>query len=190
MASDATDQPFAADPVAFRAAFDRHYSTVLRLSAHLLGDRAEAEDLAQEVFVSLSRQRFTDADAQGVRAWLVRVTLNRGLNALRTRRRRTERERKAGGGDLDSDGTAPSNDIESLLERRRERRRVQETVATLEPRAAKLLMLRQLGMGYAELAALVDVAPGSIGTLLARAQRAFVAAYRERFGSDATGEGT
>ncbi len=171
-----------ADPAAFRAAFERHHPLVFRLSLQLVGDRSLAEDLTQEVFVSLSRQRLPLNDPAATRAWLLRVTLNRGLNMLRASRRRVDRERR-------SADEACSEDPESLLERRRAQRRVQEIAATLEPRAAKLLMLRHLGMSYAELAEFVDVAPGSIGTLLVRAQRAFVAAYRERFGDDAAGEG-
>jgi RNA polymerase sigma-70 factor (ECF subfamily) len=165
----------------FRACFVRHWPTVMRLSLHLVRDAAEAEDLAQEVFLSLSRQ---DVLAQGdaaTRAWLIRVTLNRGLNALRSQRRRREREQHATIAAID-------DDAESLLARRRDRDRVREVLAVLVPRAAKLLLLRQLGMSYGELAEIVDVAPCSIGTLLLRAQRSFAAIYHSRFGSDAAGE--
>ena len=43
---------------------------------------------------------------------------------------------------------------------------------------ASVKLLRQAGLSYRELAAALDVAPGSVGTLLARAEAAFVAAYR------------
>jgi RNA polymerase sigma-70 factor (ECF subfamily) len=162
-------------PAGFRACFVRHYPAVLRLSTQLMRDPGEAQDLAQEVFVSLSRQTL-ELDDAAVRAWLLRVTLNRGLNALRAHRRRVERERHA----PEINGI---DDAESLLERRRARDRVRTTLAALDPRAAKLLMLRQLGMSYAELAAIVDVAPSSVGTLLLRAQRAFAAIYDQRFGT-------
>jgi RNA polymerase sigma-70 factor (ECF subfamily) len=47
----------------------------------------------------------------------------------------------------------------------------------MKPRSASLLILRQSGMTYAEIADALDLAPGSIGTLLARAEREFEAHY-------------
>ena len=70
---------------------------------------------------------------------------------------------------------------------RDERRRVRETLAELPEQQAQLLMLRYAGLSYKELAQALDVAPTSIGTLLARAERAFEARYRASAGSEATG---
>jgi RNA polymerase sigma-70 factor, ECF subfamily len=52
-------------------------------------------------------------------------------------------------------------------------------LARLSERQVQLLLLRQAGLSYAELADALGVAPGSIGTLLARAERAFRQAYAE-----------
>ena len=60
-------------------------------------------------------------------------------------------------------------------------------LAELPPQQAQLLMLRHAGLSYKELALALDVAPTSIGTLLARAERAFEARYRATAGLDATG---
>jgi RNA polymerase sigma-70 factor (ECF subfamily) len=49
----------------------------------------------------------------------------------------------------------------------------------LAPRQIQLLLLRQTGLSYAELAAACDVAPGSVGTLLSRAAEAFRRHYQE-----------
>jgi RNA polymerase sigma-70 factor (ECF subfamily) len=61
--------------------------------------------------------------------------------------------------------------------RREERERVRSALARLPERTAKLLLLRYAGLAYAEIAAALQVAPASVGTLLARAERAFEAAY-------------
>jgi RNA polymerase sigma-70 factor (ECF subfamily) len=171
-----------ADQAGFRAVFEQHYPLVRRLLLQLVRDAGEADDLAQEVFVSLLRHELDPAHAHDVRRWLLRVALNRGLNALRGRRRREAREQGA---------TTPDTtfDLENAFERHRARASVREVLTALEPRAAKLLMLRQVGLSYGELAEVIDVAPGSIGTLLVRAQRAFMAAYRERYGDEAMGDG-
>jgi RNA polymerase sigma-70 factor (ECF subfamily) len=53
-------------------------------------------------------------------------------------------------------------------------------LAALPERQAKLLLLRQEdGLKYAEIAAILDVAPGSIGTLLVRAEHAFQLAWEQ-----------
>jgi RNA polymerase sigma-70 factor (ECF subfamily) len=157
---------------AFRRAFVRHYPAVRRLLAHVTRDRGEAEDLAQEVFVALLHQRFEPDQAHDLRRWLLRVALNRGLNAVRSGRRREARER----------GTASPQiyDLENAMARREIQAQVRAVLAALEPRAAQLLMLHQLGLSHAEIAEIVEVAPGSIGALLTRAKRAFTTAYERQ----------
>ena len=48
----------------------------------------------------------------------------------------------------------------------------------MNPRGAQLLVYRMMGLSYAQIAAAVNVAPGSVGTLLARAERVFEQRYR------------
>lgn len=155
---------------AFRRAFVRHYAAVRRLLAHVTRGRGEAEDLAQEVFVTLLHHRFEPDREHDLRRWLLRVALNRGLNAIRGVRRREDRERVA--------TSAQVYDLEAAVAQREVGQEVRAVLASLEPRAAKLLVLHQLGLSHAEMAEIVDVAPGSIGTLLARAKRAFITSYQ------------
>ena len=56
-------------------------------------------------------------------------------------------------------------------------------LATLPERQAKLLLLRQEDLKYAEIAEILEVAPGSIGTLLVRAERAFQLAWNQIHGT-------
>ena len=59
---------------------------------------------------------------------------------------------------------------------------VRRTLAQLQPRQVQLLIMRQMDFSYADCAAAVGVAPGSIGTLLARAAKAFRKAYEVEVG--------
>lgn len=136
----------------FRRVFIRHYADVRRLLAHLTRDCTEAEDLTQEVFLSLLHHRFAPGQTHNLRRWLHRVALNRGLNAVRSGRRREDREKG-----LDP---PPPDDVETVVERRRTQDTVRATLAELDPRAAKILMLHQVGFSHAELAEVVDVAAG------------------------------
>jgi RNA polymerase sigma-70 factor (ECF subfamily) len=71
-------------------------------------------------------------------------------------------------------------DPEAEALRAEERERVRVALARLPERQARLLLLRQEdGLKYAEIAAILEVAPGSIGTLLVRAERAFQLAWED-----------
>jgi RNA polymerase sigma-70 factor (ECF subfamily) len=49
----------------------------------------------------------------------------------------------------------------------------------MKPRSAKLLVLRQSGLSYKELATVIKVKPSSVGKLLARAEDEFEKIYRQ-----------
>jgi RNA polymerase sigma-70 factor (ECF subfamily) len=51
----------------------------------------------------------------------------------------------------------------------------------MRPREAKLLLLRHSGLSYKELALVLNLAPGSVGTLLTQAKRSFAQKYRHAF---------
>jgi RNA polymerase sigma-70 factor (ECF subfamily) len=65
------------------AAFNRHWSRVYGVLYRLVGDHAEAEDLALEAFWRLHNQRSSMNDEHSLGGWLYRVAVNLGFNALR-----------------------------------------------------------------------------------------------------------
>ena len=77
------------DPL--RPLMDRHLGRLVGLARRMLGDAAEAEDVAQDVFLTLwQRAAEIEVPAAGVGAWLRRVTANRCLDRLRVRRPASE----------------------------------------------------------------------------------------------------
>ena len=72
----------------------------------------------------------------------------------------------------------PGADPDEAATRQDERRFVRRVLSELPARQAKLLFLRHAGLSYRELAEAIDVAPGSVGTLLSRAESAFEQAMR------------
>jgi len=64
------------DREAFRALLERHYDLVFRLSHRLLGDRADAEDVTQDVCVSLARRLGSFRGDSRFSTWLYTVTVN------------------------------------------------------------------------------------------------------------------
>jgi RNA polymerase sigma-70 factor (ECF subfamily) len=159
------------DELAFESLFHRYYPRVYRLLYFLVGSRAQAEELTQEVFIQLFRRPLRSGDNVG--AWLRRVATNLGYNAMRAEKRRTGREEAV---TAETPSTAPSAAAEA--ERRIVAAEVSRTLNSLNPRQAQLLLLRQLGLPYQELAEVFNVSRGSVGTLLARAERAFRREYK------------
>jgi RNA polymerase sigma-70 factor (ECF subfamily) len=172
----------ADDERAFEAVFRRQYARLHRVLWQLTGDPAEAEDLVQEVFLKLYRHRFPGRRAHDLDGWLYRTAVNTGLNALRGRRRRAAREDVAA-----AEGAAEAGDPLAAVAAREARGRVRAVLAELDERGARLLVLRHAGLSYKELADALGVAPGSVGTLLARAEARFEALYRARWGDPPEG---
>jgi RNA polymerase sigma-70 factor (ECF subfamily) len=163
------------DAAAFEQLFLRHYPTVYRVAYGLVGRRDVAEDLAQDTLLQLYRHPPPHNDTLSLPAWLCRVVLNRGHNALRSERRAGNREERVALQERSTGGEW--SDPEAAALRNEQQSRVRDALAQLPERQMKLLLLRHAGLTYAEIARLLDVAPGSVGTLLARAGKAFQGAY-------------
>jgi len=168
----------AGDAASFDTVFYAHYDRVYGLLFRLVGDRAEAEDLTQEVFLQLHhhafrRRLFSFQREHNIGAWLYRTATNKGYNAIRSRQRRWQRNLV-----LVPD-PAGSPGIDTEVERREQVKAVRRTLARLPKRQTQLLLMRQMGFSYDECAQACGVAPGSVGTLLARASKAFKQIYEE-----------
>lgn len=160
----------------FDALFNEHWGRVYAVLFSLLGDSAEAEDLALEVFWRLYYQPPREVDPAKLAGWLYRVATNLGYNALRANKRRGRYERDAAY-ETRSDPAALAEDV-------LRRWQVRHLLARMKPRTAQLLLLRHSGFSYAEIAAILKVSPGSVGTLLARAEREFERLYISAYGED------
>jgi len=183
MLSDATllTRLQTGDEASFEALFLRHYERIYEALFRLLGDRDEAEDIAQQVFLKLyhAPERIqVEGDETNLVGWLYRVALNAGYNALRSSRRRATWHEQFF---LQWLSNSPPATPAHLTERRNEQAQVRQILVEMKPREAKLLLLRYSGLSYKELASALEVAPGSIGSLLTRAERAFAKKYRRAF---------
>jgi len=169
------------EETAFEALFRTHFGGVYRLVFRIVGSRPEAEDLVQETFVRCYRNGSPTDAAFPTRAWLYRVATNLALNAQRDRRRLRARHERAAV--VEAAAQDPAWDPIDGIAREEERARVRQILDTLHPRQSRLLILRHAGLSYQELAQTLDIAPGSVGTLLTRAEAAFEKLYRSATGS-------
>jgi RNA polymerase sigma-70 factor, ECF subfamily len=155
--------------VEFEKLFERLYPSLFRYLNRLTGDPDVADDIAQEAFVRLLRQ---DLAEQEVRPWLFTVA----MNLVRDTARKTDRRQRLLTGAPRMVSPLPRPD--EGLERSEEIEGVRRALDQLPPRDRQLLLMREEGFKYDEIARVVGVAPASVGTLIARALKRFVETYK------------
>ena len=74
---------------AFRLAFEQYTDTVYRVAVHNTPNAADAEDVTQEAFLRLLQCGKHFRDAEHMKAWLIRVTINLCRNRYRTQKHET-----------------------------------------------------------------------------------------------------
>jgi RNA polymerase sigma-70 factor, ECF subfamily len=157
--------------VDFDAVFAKLYPSLFRYLQRLTGDEDVAEDIAQESFVRLLRQSLPEEE---VRPWLFTVA----MNLVRDRARKSERRQRllTSAPNLVTRTPLPDED----LERTERIAAVREVLEKLPERDRQLLLMREEGFKYDEIARVIGVAPASVGTLIARALKKFVAEFEAR----------
>ena len=165
----AGDEPRRAslDPDPFERLFVAEYGRVLAIAQRVVADRAEAEDVAQEVFLDFHHRH--PPDAPYAPGWLHRAAAHTALNRIRSRRRRQQRELRSAALDPTPHGSQDPHDVVQLRE---DRRHLREALGRLPTKAASVLALRYSGLSYVEVAQALGVGTGQIGTLLRRAEAA------------------
>src|SRR3954447_25359526 len=156
------------------AVFRRDYRFVVQVAARVLGSQDEAEDVAQEVFLSFGRSSVPAGEARG---WLSVAAAHTALNLLRSGRRRTARETIVA-----DESVVP--DVADAVVTRDDRGRVRAALARLPRKQAVAVVLRHSGLSYADVAAALDMSPGSVGTTVRRAESALRKELKSHASSD------
>ncbi len=162
MPSDATEADRGVD---FDALFESLYPPLFRYCHRMTGDPDQADDLAQEAFVRML-DREVEGTRAGLRSWLFRVATNLARDGARTRE---TRRRLLLTYPTSEDVPGPDQG----LVRKEDRTRVHAALEVLSQRDREMLLLRQEGFSYAEIAEVAGVSHRSVGTILARALKRF-----------------
>lgn len=166
----------------------RAYATLLRTLApyirrqvrRYLRDAAEAEDVVQEVLLTIHRVRHTYDPARPFRPWLVAITRRRIIDRLRSRIRRDAREQVVAPDD-ETFTNAPAN----TPEEEPDHSALHAAVAALpegQRRAVELLKLQD--MSLKEASALTGMSVGALKVAAHRAYKALRAAIGVRQAAD------
>ena len=161
------------EPGAFAELEQRFRSRVFGRFYRLFGDRQEAEDLTQDVFLRLYRSRHRYQPTARFGTWLYHITQNVARNALRSRKRRPHAPLEA----LERGAEQLSLQLEwlDMPSRRMERSElaviVRAAVADLGQRQRAALEMHQFQQySYAEVADALHMTPKAAKSLLYRAR--------------------
>ena len=148
---------------AVTALYQVHAVGLIRLAVVMLGERSAAEDVVQEAFCALYRRWEHLADRGKALAY-VRSSILNGCRSELRRRIRSERRTRSGTVSVD----AASAEYAALIGE--EHREVLGALRRLPPRQREALVLRfYLDMSEAEIAAAMDISPGTVKSTTSRA---------------------
>ncbi len=173
------------DERAFTALVTQHQGQIYNLCFRMLGNGAEAEDVAQDTFIKAFKaiDRFR-GDSQ-IGTWLYRIAINLCKNRLKYLGRRG-RGRTQDVADVPETawGDAPGTVAEAeprpdhVLEGRRAETRIQAALGALDTEFRELLVLRDIqGLSYAEMMGITGLPEGTVKSRLHRARTALRKAY-------------
>jgi RNA polymerase sigma-70 factor (ECF subfamily) len=176
------------DDAAFSELVLRYQGSIYNLCYRVLGNAAEAEDVAQDVFVNCLRGIHAFRGDAALGTWLYRIAVNLCRNRLKYLGRRQYNTTQA----LDdvpegawtsarSTGVVMAEAIaepDRALEGQRAESSVREALATLDPEFRELLVLRDVeGMSYADVVRVTGLAEGTVKSRLHRARAALRRAF-------------
>ncbi len=161
------------DEQAFGEMVRLHGDRVFNLVLRMVGGRAEAEDIAQEVFVTVWKSIDTFRGESKLSTWLLRIAANHAKNRIKyLARRATDKEGLDGvsaAGLADSRRRGP----DALLEAAQTDSLMQAAIAALDDDHRLLVVLRDIeGLSYEEICSITGLPDGTVKSRLHRARTA------------------
>ena len=175
------------DERAFTWMVRRYQDRVFGLVFRMLGDRQEAEDLAQEVFVTVFKAIDSFRGESLFTTWLYRIATNHCRNRLKYLARRHHQRQldiaDTAEHDLDGRLSQPVARPDKQLEGYELERVIQTAMTQLDEDHREVLVLRDVEqLSYEEIAQILDVAEGTVKSRLFRARAALRARIVARYG--------
>ncbi len=175
-AEKAADLVCAEARVSFEELFERYRGMVFQLACRILGDREEALDVSQEVFLTIYRKMHRFRGDSSLKTWIYRIAINRASNRCRW----WNRLRRRGTVSLDEHLSESSRSLEETLESHvespeqslmveEERAEIERSLLDLPLQQRAAVIMRDIeGLSYEEIAEAMDVSLGTVKSRIAR----------------------
>jgi RNA polymerase sigma-70 factor, ECF subfamily len=168
------------DEKAFRELLEQHGDRVYNLTYRMLGDRQEAEDVAQEVFITVFKSIDSFRGDSKLSTWLYRVTANHCKNRIKYLARRHDRSKAEYDDGIDSNtaGAAytaptPSRKPDEQMQGMELELQLEAAIATLDEEHRLLVVLRDIEeLSYDEICQITGLPEGTVKSRLHRARLA------------------
>jgi RNA polymerase sigma-70 factor (ECF subfamily) len=179
------------DERAFEHFIRKYQNMVFSLALRFLGNYQDAEDITQEIFITVFKQIESFRGESSMSTWLYRITVNHCKNRVKyLARRRVYKERDTServqlqnrsSGFMASKPDEP----DQVLEAKEAETRIMQVMAELEEDHKTILLLRELeNLSYAEIAEIMQLEEGTVKSKLHRARSAFYAKLKAIKGND------
>lgn len=160
-----------------------HQRMVVQLAINLLGDRDEALDLSQEVFLRVFRTIHAFRGQSGLRTWIYRIAVNQARNRHRFWRRRRKGDQISLDEHVETHGEfvcETQHTPERVLAQKELAVQLQTALDNLPFDQRTAIVLREVdGLSYDEIAYSLGVAVGTVKSRLTRARQALRSELRE-----------
>jgi RNA polymerase sigma-70 factor (ECF subfamily) len=166
------------DEKAFAEIVHSYQKKVFNIAYRMLGNKEEAKDLAQEVFISVFESIKNLREEVKFEPWLTQITLNHCRNRWKYLKRRKyfhsdslDDPGEAEDGDMPKQVRDPSDSPETLVEKKMIQQWVQRGLLQLNEEQRELIVLRDLqGFSYEEIGKLFSLPEGTVKSKLHRAR--------------------
>lgn len=162
------EQSKKGDQIAFRQLVERHQMRVRKTVIGMLGECAEAEDVAQETFIRFYKSIKDFRGDSKLETYLTRIAMNLSLNELKRRQKRNTRflffQKNEDVFQIEDLGANPEKfDTKELI---------QKALKILEPEFRSVVVLRLIeGYSVKEAAEILEIPQGTVASRLTRAQK-------------------
>lgn len=146
------------DPAAFEALYRAHAGRLFGLVSRMLGSAPEAEDVLQEVFVSVHRKMGSFRGDSSLSTWLYRIAVNHCLDHLRSRGARMARATES----LDKEEAYEPTAVEPQVPSAISRIDLERAIAQLPAGCRAAFVLHDVeGLDHGEVAARLGISEGT-----------------------------
>ena len=173
----------AGDEAACTELVSMHQRMVFTLSLHLLGDRDEALDLSQEVFLRVFRTLGSFRGQSALRTWIYRIVVNQARNRQRWWRRRHQAQQVSLDQHIQDHGELPETyerGPDRLVRQKQLAEKIRTALDRLPFDQKTAIVLREIdGLSYDEIGFSLGIAVGTVKSRLARAREGLRAQLRD-----------